>query len=290
MGSETKIQWTDHTFNPWIGCTRVHAGCVNCYAEKLATKRLGVGWGPKADRRVTAESTWKQPLRWARAAAMVGERHRVFCASLADVLDERAPKEAQARFWDLIRQTARWTHNGMPCCGGLDWQLLTKRPWRWELIPEDVRPLVSLGTSASNQETWDGWVDRLAAARGFARLFVSLEPMVGPVEMALGRNRPSERMLRWHRPLKSIIGWVIVGGESGQGARPFDLAWARSIRDQCKAAGVPFFLKQLGAEPRWERRDEVEPIPAMQRDRKGGDPSEWPADLRVRQFPEVDRG
>ena len=277
MGETTAIQWTDHTFNPWIGCTKVHTGCTNCYAEKLGAARLGVRWGDKADRRVTADSTWKHPQRWANAAKRAGVRRRVFCASLADVLDERAPEQAQARLWDVIRNTA----------AALDWQLLTKRPDRWRLIPEDVRPLVWLGTSIADQKTAGEWISHLLGADGFAKRFISAEPLVGPVDFnACGAWHPS-----MHDLYLEGIDWVIVGGESGPGARPFDLAWARKIVEQCAHAKVPCFVKQMGARA-WCGSDEsdvwevdTERRVLATKDKKGGDWSEWPADLRVREFP-----
>jgi protein gp37 len=265
MGETTGIAWTDHTFNPWIGCTKVHAGCANCYAETLATTRLGRKWGAGAERRVTAPDNWKQPLRWARAAVKAGVRQRVFCASLADVLDVEAPEGAREALWDLIRKTAGIT--GL----GLDWQILTKRPERWEIIPKDVRRWVWFGTSISDQKTADEWGGRLLRARGFRLLFLSYEPAIGPANLT---------------HLLPDLGWVIMGGESGAGARPYGLEWARSAIAQCRAAGVPFFHKQAGAEPFSHNReaDDGREWWAFH-DKKGGDPSEWPEDLRVRQFP-----
>lgn len=297
MGANTKIQWTDFTFNPWIGCTKVHAGCTNCYAEDQNKRWAynGGTWGKGTPRKVTSAANWKQPLKWARDAAKAGERRRVFCASLADVLDEEAPPEAQQALWELIRATAFHCCDACPkcggeppTCGGLDWLLLTKRPERWELVPEDVRPLVWLGTSIADQKTADEWVPRLMAAgkpTEFAVRFVSLEPQIGPVDLAPWLDAD------WD--LGGVaLDWVIVGGESGPRARPFDIGWARSVVSQCHKAGVPCFVKQLGAvsidsETGTDcRNDWDSPI----RDPKGGDWDEWPARLRVRQFPEVSRG
>jgi protein gp37 len=334
MGDTTKIQWTDHTFNPWIGCTKVHAGCTNCYAE-VQNARWGYNgalpgrgsgtWGNGAPRHVTADANWKKPLQWARAAAKAGKRARVFCASLADVLDEEAPIAAQYRLWDTIRSTADRCGHGIPrwlcelsindvggCSsigGGLDWQILTKRPERWELIPADIRPLVWLGTSISDQKTANEWIPRLLKAQGFRLRFLSIEPMVGPVVLpricACGCGLEERAAVReaMNTPaalnrdqaeagIKTTLGvdWVVVGGESGHGARPFDVQWARSIVEQCNTAGVPCFVKQLGARPlagEVKRAGQMVPFVMRTADKKGGDPSEWPADLRVRQFPEV---
>lgn len=337
MGETTKIEWTHHTFNPWIGCTKVHTGCKGCYAEiSPAAKFKGIRWGAGAPRHVTGEDNWKKPLAWSRAAAKAGERRRVFCASLADVLDEGAPAEAQARLWDLIRATARVCSSCLgtgivrisyppgyeltrsdpreaQCAcidqprdsGGLDWLLLTKRPEGWRLIPEDVRPLVWLGTSISDQKTADEWVPRLLAAEGFRLRFLSVEPMIGPVDLRrwlplVFRHGIAPNSDGTPFALPACGGgpgvqWVICGGESGTGARRFDIAWGRSLRDQCRAAGVPFFWKQLGTGPSLHtdlgrghhHRDGDRPF--LAKDSKGGDMSEWPEDCRVREFPEAAR-
>ena len=310
MGENSNIEWTHHTFNPWIGCSKVHGGCKHCYAETMAKRYGWTEWGPTGERKVTSDANWKKPLAWARAAAKAGERHRVFCASLADVLDERAPVEAQTRLWELIRRTARMAspHTSFAAdvlpdlpLPGLDYLLLTKRPERWEIIPEDVRPLVWLGTSVSDQETANEWIPRLLGAQGFAKRFLSMEPLVGPVDLSPVIGGPYVGL-----PGDVIypnynfgIDWVIVGGESGHGARLCDLSWIRSIVDQCRGASVPCFVKQFGARPRGDYAGRKPPVlsnhPATMNDwiladKKGGDPSEWPTDLRVRQFPEVARG
>jgi protein gp37 len=306
MGEITGIAWCDHTFNPWIGCTKVHTGCKGCYAEALATTRLGREWGPGAERRSTSAANWRLPYRWAKAAAKAGVRRRVFCASLADVLDEEAPTEAQARLWQVIRDTApeahprcgagaehvasacpRGVHAHVPgLMGGLDWLLLTKRPERWALIPEDVRRLVWFGTSISDQETADQWILRLLTAEGFRLLWLSVEPQIGPISF----NRCTAWDPNEHSFYLEGISWVVVGGESSQGrhqARPYDLKWPRGLLAECRAAGVPFFHKQLGDAPvemetaHDVRRDWDSPIRAHH----GADPAEWPEDLRVREFP-----
>lgn len=316
MGKTTDIAWTDHTFPPWFVCEPaihpsgvVAQGCVNCYAAALNKrwKYNGTGtWGKGAPRKLAAESTWKQVEGWARSAAKAGVRRSVFF-SLGDPLDEAVPEEWFTRFMDLIRVTSsidvlnasapgeEWSGRS----GGLRHLLLTKRPWLWERIPADVRPLVWLGTSASDQESWDLWVGDLAHAHPFAgRRFVSVEPMIGPVDCS---------------ELLPFVSGVIVGGESGSKARPFHMEWARSVRDQCRAAGVRYFLKQLGSYPRtsyydestreqyeqegrdwpmpegWSQRDGQPMRGAMVRVKyhqpAGADPSEWPEDLRVRELP-----
>jgi protein gp37 len=225
MGETTGIDWTDHTFNPWIGCSRVSPGCVNCYADDMS-QRFGMGkgqslWRRHGKRQVTSAGNWRNPQKWDTAAFLAGRQARVFCASMADVFEDRRDlDEPRARLWRLIE--------GMP---HLDWQLLTKRIDRVaELVPwgNSWPPNVWLGTSIENQT----WADRrLPVLRTIpaAVRFVSAEPLLGPVRLDLDG-----------------IGWVICGGESGHNARPMDPAWARQIRDDCLAAGVPFFFKQWG--------------------------------------------
>jgi len=253
MGENTGIEWADHTFNPWIGCTKVSPGCDNCYAEALATRRLGVAWGPHAERRVTADSTWRQPLAWNRKAEREGRRARVFCASLADVFDNQVPETWRTELWRLISNTPH-----------LDWLLLTKRPqliskslpasWLFGM-PENIW----LGTTTENQAEADRRIPHLLAVPAKMH-FLSCEPLLGPVRLdRLAHGDESDLdALRGQiihtpqhvavrpTPLNNKIGWVIAGGESGPGARPCNVRWMRSIRDQCAAAGTPFFLKQWG--------------------------------------------
>jgi protein gp37 len=320
MGEASKIEWTHHTLNPWRGCTKatwtdstgkvhLHPGCLNCYAEKdMSVKLHGIHWGKGQERRPKAESGWGEPLAWARNAAKAGERHRVFCASLADVLDDEGLPEMRERLWDTVRRTAAvWPESGRPAAAhyepdrimrmpGLDWLLLTKRPENWRWIPEDVRPLVWLGTSVSDQETADEWVPRLLQAEGFRYRFLSVEPLVGAVDLWRSWLRVPEDAHSRAQHVGSRIDWVIVGGESGSKARPCNVEWIRDIIRQCREAGVPCFVKQVGA----AYSDPVDGVagrslkvpeeasPLLSRrltDPKGGDWNEWPMDLRVREFP-----
>lgn len=248
MGENTAIEWADHTFNPWIGCQKVSAACDFCYAEGLMDKRLGqVEWGPGKPRKRTSEANWRQPLKWNRKAAKNGIRQRVFCASLADVFDNAVPDEWREDLWHLIRETP-----------SLTWMLLTKRPQNIaRMLPDDaIRERVWLGTTAEHQEEADRRIPILLVERAAVR-FVSMEPLLGPVDLTAVTvgGLPAGTLLTTDalngEPNDygyglGTLDWVIAGGESGQAARPMHPDWARSIRDQCQAAGVPFFHKQNG--------------------------------------------
>jgi len=273
MAENSAIEWTDHTFNPWVGCMKVSPACDRCYAEAWA-KRSGQENLWAGERRRTSEANWKQPLVWNRKAKAAGVRHKVFCASLADVFDNKVPREWRADLWRLIAATP-----------DLDWLLLTKRPQnaaqmivdaRRDVLGADVDdrhvqwpwPNVWLGTTVENQEEADRRIPHLLATPAAVR-FLSCEPLLGPVDFRGVPARPGglprlqsilsgycsrhfpqqmkERAFRCRCPRQlSSIDWVIAGGESGPGARPIHPAWARSLRDQCTHAGVPFFFKQWG--------------------------------------------
>ncbi len=237
MGEQTSIAWTNHTFNPWVGCTKVSAGCAHCYAETLMDTRLvRVTWGPQGLRVRTSTDNWEQPLRWNRKAEQDGVRRKVFCASLADVFEDHSSISTVWRtdLWTLIEATQN-----------LDWLLLTKRP-------ENIRPMVPgvwgdkgfpanvwIGTAAEDQRAADQRVPVLLSLPARVR-FLSCEPLIGPID--LGRWIYTEG-----GPWTSDIDWVIAGGESGHGARAMNPDWARGLRDQCVAADVPFFFKQWGS-------------------------------------------
>jgi protein gp37 len=226
MGFDSSIEWTTHTFNPWWGCTRASAGCQNCYAEALA-KRYGQNvWGPLNSRRLMSEGYWKQPHTWNARAKKMGVRAQVFCASMADVFEDDAPADQRERLWQVIRDTP-W----------LDWQLLTKRPQNiahmlpsdWQLDSQDGWRNVWLGTSIEDEKVAHR---SQVLARIPAHLrFLSVEPLIGPLE-----NLSLEG-----------IAWVIVGGESGPGARPMRSEWATAVMEQCARAEVPCFFKQTGS-------------------------------------------
>jgi len=260
MAENSKIEWTHHTFNPWIGCQKVGPGCDHCYAEAMMDARLGrVEWGPHGARQRTSPANWRQPLKWDRDAAAVGERRRVFCASLADVMDSHHSilPEWRADLWALIRATPN-----------LDWLLLTKRPGNIaKTLPPDWGrgyPNVWLGCTVVNQAEADRDVPKLLAVPARVR-FLSMEPLLGSVDLTQIEDIHEGGILSinsltgdcWDTENGDIVGifspdnsarihLVIVGGESGPGARPMHPEWARSLRDQCQAAGVAFFFKQWG--------------------------------------------
>jgi protein gp37 len=260
MAENSNIEWTDHTFNPWIGCTKVSPGCDHCYAETWDARGLqqkATRWGPHAARTRTSAANWRKPLAWSKAAQAAGKRARVFCASLADVFDNHASilPEWRAALWQLIAATPH-----------LDWLLLTKRPQNIaKMLPEGWGggwPNVWLGTTVENQTEADRRIPHLLATPAAVR-FLSCEPLLGPVDLTWAF--PDLRTACCHKcgfrtnqvggtcpndgsPLRGDIGtdWVIVGGESGPNARPMHPDWARSLRDQCQAAGVAFHFKQWG--------------------------------------------
>lgn len=269
---QTNIEWADYTFNPWRGCTKVSAGCANCYAETLSRRNPAVlgGWGPGAPRVFASEAMWRSPIKWQKDAAKAAydwdyerrvceangipytqpkpHRPRVFCASLADWLDDEVPLEWLTGLMRLVTLTP-----------DLDWLLLTKRPQSWKARMEGIvansvwnddalawlqgHPPhnVWVGTSIEDQQAADLRVPQLLQIPAKVR-FLSCEPLLGHVQVIdmetgwpffdLGCNR--------------LLHWVIAGGESGGNARPMHPAWVRSLRDQCAAAGVPFLFKQWG--------------------------------------------
>lgn len=306
MGQNTNIEWTDHTFNAWIGCTKVSPGCANCYAATQDNFRKWTpqGWGKGKPRKRTSEANWKEPLKWnGIASAMHKEaaairqsgkaveilqiadldyRPRVFCSSLADWLDDEVPIEWLS---DLLYLAVK--------CSALDWLMLTKRPQNWKSrltavaslndigsqiaqhwLAGNPPPNFWLGTTVENQDMADQRILHLAQIPSAVR-FLSVEPMLEEINLYLLGGRTGESRTKYIAAHDvsienggsgmQSIDWVICGGESGSGCRPFNADWARSIRDQCAAADVAFFMKQMGGTRK--------PFPAI------------PDDLMIRQFP-----
>lgn len=324
MAERTGIEWTDSTFNPWIGCTKISPACDHCYAEAQMDTRMGrVKWGAGQSRSRTSVPYWKQPLHWNTRADVFREcaacgwrgdlalradpmafacpscdrtdwreaRRRVFCASLADVFDNEVDPRWLADLFDLIEATPN-----------LDWLLRTKRIGNVRARIEAAResttivegglrvvrscswadrlpPNIWLGATICNQSEADRDIPKLLATRA-AKRFLSIEPMLGEIDLRniddghAHRNVPREawgdaddddsppalwwdaltgkRTImhggadgEWSRT-DGKLDWIICGGESGPHARPMHPDWARSLRDQCKAAGVPFLFKQWG--------------------------------------------
>lgn len=286
MGEQTAISWCRHTFNPWIGCTKIsvgdHGACEGCYAEVATPSRaLGVLWG-NHERHRTAPSNWSQPRKWDREAAAAGEPRFVFCASLADVFDNQVPWEWRRDLFELIRATPNLT-----------WLLLTKRPGNILSLfreadgqytgargfAEDHWPRnAAIGCTVVTQEEADRDIPKLLAAKAALKpafAFLSMEPLLGQVDLTpylrtwvcrvceydsaeskwLGKpdicpmcagDSGSDGAIRWDG---GGLDWVITGGETDQGghkARPTHPDWFRGLRDQCAAAGVPFHHKQNG--------------------------------------------
>lgn len=266
----TTIGWPDHTCNPWLGCTKVSPGCEHCYAETWGL-RFGVAWGPGQPRKRTSAAYWRQPLAWNRAAApdttlehpWFPPRPRVFCGSLMDWLDPEVPVEWLADLLNLIRRTPN-----------LDWLLLTKRPQNWAKrlcdviaylamksnaggdtavwcykwrIHGEAPPNIWVGTTVEDQQRADERIPELLQIPAKVR-FLSVEPMLGPVNLDKAFMCRTGRVVRMRQEMgiEQAISWVICGGESGPHARPMHPDWARSLRGQCNAAGVPFFYKQAG--------------------------------------------
>lgn len=321
MSAATNIEWTDRTWNPTRGCSRVSAGCDHCYAirqarrqdrpggayEGLTRARTRVDWSGIVD---TVPEILEEPLRWRKP-------QRVFVDSMSDLFHESLPWAQIKRIFEVMAEAERHT-----------FQVLTKRPEnmrqfmeRWAFYHEGPPPNVWLGVSVEDQKTADERIPILLRTPAAVR-FVSYEPALGPVNfhaVPKPQWRPWTSSVTW-----SALGdldWLIVGGESGPGARPCDVAWIRSAVEQCRAAGVPVFVKQVGAKP-FERQDAfgddargwgnmdlteamTQPRPPQMegwtrirtetacfwqrrihlKDRKGGDPGEWPEDLRIREFP-----
>lgn len=228
MAENSAISWCDHTWNPWMGCTKISPACDGCYAEALMDKRMGKAkWGNHPRVR-TGAHTWNEPIRWNRKAEKDGTRPFVFCASLADIFDNQVDPQWRADAFDVMRNTPR-----------LVYLLLTKRPQNIVKLSDRAGGLprnASIGTSVEDQQRADANLPALEVARiELAPIFTfgSFEPLLGHVQID-PRLMPD---------------WIIAGGETDQGthrARPTHPAWFRSLRDQAAQAGKPFHFKQWG--------------------------------------------
>ncbi len=297
MSENSKIEWTDNTFNPWWGCQKVGAGCDNCYAEALDKRTGGNHWGAKAERRRTGAANWNKPLKWQKQAVKEGRRIKVFCASMADVFDNAVPQEWRNDLWELIEK-----------CPNLDWQLVTKRignvqsmvPVNWELNwPSNVWLLSTI----VNQYEANRDIPKLLKLKSLYKIEIvglSMEPLLGPVDLTKWIAKKPFYMTKCeHCDLivsseycgglsdddcicpncnKDICGdssfgldWIIVGGESGANARPMHPDWAQNIINDCLTAKVPVLFKQWGNWVVAIDRDKQDP--KWVADYKGNDPN-----------------
>ncbi len=289
MGENSGIEWTSHSFNPWVGCVKVSPGCANCYAEAFDRRVGGVPisqrqegekalrWGVSAPRTRTTATYWRKPLAWNDAAVVNGETAKVFAASLADVFEANTCFDLdlwRLELFELIRLTP-----------ALTWQLLTKRPqnvvpmlraaleakgratvsaetieWLKAWLEGESPTNVWLGTTVEDEERAAERIPHLVQTPAAVR-FLSMEPLLERID------------LRRHE----LVGvhWVIVGGESGKKARVFEPSWASDVVAAARAAGVAPFVKQMGSRP----------VGMELSDPHGGNMAEWPLELRVREFP-----
>jgi protein gp37 len=294
MSEGTGIQWTEATWNPITGCTKVSQGCKHCYAERewarLSHAKNSVYFGRKFTDVMMRPERLTQPMKWARQPRMI------FVNSMSDLFHESVPFDFIARVWSAMDETPMHTY-----------QILTKRPERAvdfiEWLGEPPLTNVWLGTSIEDQATADERIPWIVQTGAWVR-WISAEPLLANVDLSAFLPHADDENPGGSR----CLDWVVVGGESGhdKDARPFNVQWARRIVQQCRAAKVPVFVKQLGRFPfssddadytrmPWmhfhkDRYEHPGPPPLALRtmrlpSRKGGDPEQWPEDVRVREFP-----
>jgi len=256
MSENSKIEWTNHTVNPWWGCTEVHEGCNNCYARVLANRWKKDLWGTDKPRMET--KNWLNDLhKYQKKAAVAGEMHRIFIGSMMDIFEKPMPVidwkgqevDDHSNEEDGVLLTSRLRDElfkliHADCFPNLLFLFLTKRPSNInKYIPEEWKENcptnVMFGTSVVNQETADKLIPQLMEAPG--KKFLSMEPLLGPVDLL--KEYP---VGKGTVPFGALVDWVIVGGESGHHARPMHPDWVRSIRRDCRLADIPFFFKQWG--------------------------------------------
>jgi protein gp37 len=277
MAEISNIEWTEATWNCWHGCAKVSAGCKNCY---MFTEKRAYGQDP--ERVVRSKTTFDAPLKWLKRHLTKGTPLPKYCftCSWSDFFIAEADAW-RPEAWQIIRDTPRITY-----------QILTKRIERVrECLPPDWGngyQNVWLGVSVENQDLADKRIPLLLDTPAVLR-WISAEPLLGPLDLAhiTGEDQFYNALrgtIHFRERREAIatpgLDWIVVGGESGHEARPCQLDWIRDIVAQCQAAKVPVFVKQLGAMAAKSGLVKLD-------DRKGGDPQEWPEDLRVREYPHV---
>lgn len=309
MAENTGISWAQNTYNHWYGCAKVSPACRNCYAEDFVTKRLKLPvWGHHSPRHLSSAANRKKPYAWNRKAMAEGRKIKVFCSSLSDVFEDREELNPWRKdLFKMIEETQ----------GGLIWLLLTKRADRMAELAKEAGwggewpENVWAGVTVENQSTAEDRIPHLLTLplHENGKRFLSMEPLLGPVDLTvlrcpsfLDRTGPSyfnaldgitfEGDGEYNGSLAHSLDWVIVGGESGSGARSMNVGWALDIQGQIESTRrkkVAFFFKQLGDRPveGWDPFDDsVKESPIPISSPKGKNPSEWPERLRLQEFPE----
>lgn len=281
MATNTGIEWTEATWNPMAGCTPVSPGCKNCYAMKMAHRLEGMGQPKYAG---TTRKTKSGVVQWSGrinfdsndivAPSRWRKPRRVFVNSMSDLFHEETPLPFLGRVF--VEMAANPHHQ---------FQILTKRPinardWLRELGRDFALwplPNVWIGVSVEDQQRAEERIPILLELPAAVR-WISFEPLLGPVDIF----KAAAGFLGLH--------WAVIGGESGPGARACNVGWIRKLRDDLRKAATPVFVKQLGRHPiqQWTTRGGwTETDPIRLRHRKGGNPDEWPEDLRIREFPNL---
>jgi len=264
MSSDTPIEWADDSTSAWWGCTHVSPGCAHCYAETMAARFKRGSWGAHGERALRVDACLADLARFARRGIREGRPRRVFLGSMCDVFDQHPDLvEPRKRLWDGLHALREGAHV----------LVLTKRAAEMATwAREHGWPAACwAGVSVEDQRRADERIPHLLTVPARVR-FISAEPLLGAVDitdLACGGNALAGCEASWDGETRNVrppISWVIVGGESGPGARPMDLEWARSLRDQCQSAAAPFFMKQMSAHA-------------------GADKKAIPDDLRIREVP-----
>lgn len=279
---KTKIEWATDTWNPVTGCDKVSAGCANCYAETFSERFRGIpghhfenGFDLQLrPEMLDAPRHWKKP-------------REIFVCSMSDLFHEGIPDEYIFKVFMVMAEEVQHTY-----------MVLTKRTkrmaeWCAKWMPNGIPGHIRMGTTVENQRMANERIPFLLQVKAAVR-FLSVEPMLEKIDIVFPHVK-----FAGDTGTRPMVDWVICGGESGPKARSFNIEWARDLRDQCKAVGVPFFMKQLGRRPyrEWHGEGPTQTFAGrpvrvtdsfesfVMEDEKGGDMAEWPEDLRVRQFP-----